>query len=75
MTKLYIHKVLNGGPFYDEDTGMGWIVVVAQDSPGGELYEDEVYSPDMNSLYQITRHCQSVTLEPFVLDCEEVKYE
>ena len=69
VSNIYVHKVTNG-PFYDEDEQMGWIVAVVSKTPEGEPYEDEVYSPSLDALYEIGRHCMKPRLEPFEVNLQ-----
>jgi hypothetical protein len=66
--KLLIHKVINGGVFYDEEEGMGWVCVLAQQEGSDEIYEEEVYADSVDDLYKIVRETQKATLEPYVID-------
>jgi hypothetical protein len=66
--KLLIHKVINGGVFYDEEEGMGWVCVLAQKEGSDEIYEEEVYADSVDDLYKIVRETQKATLEPYVID-------
>lgn len=66
--KLLIHKVINGGVYYDEDEQLGWVCVIAQREGSDEIYEEEIYSEDVDDLYKIVRETQKATLEPYVID-------
>lgn len=65
--KLKIHKV-NIEPVELDDC---WVIVATVEDEKGNIYQEEIFNESLEELYEIVVHCNSPTLEPFVIEFED----